>query len=400
MEIRELKDWTILNYANGNNEYEPEMYKALNDSASAGSDESVNIVMQIGRIEREVAKIIRPFEDFKNDDEMWTGVRRYHIREHKPEFLEDLGKINMADPKSLYEFITWGIENYPAKHFMLILGGHGAAFVGTLTDYSQEAPYIMGTVEMCRAINMILKDTGSKIDILVLDICYMNLAEIMYEFGKEKQNTVKNVITYIETGPVSGLPYDRLIDIIKDNGNTDDINKTVKDIVELIGFSLVALEINPTKLKNIKKASNELAYSYLTNMGEKKYTPYELLTSLNSEDPWHEQVINLQNELSSIIVHHRRVNNQKGNLLNIIFLQLKELLNVYYKLGFAKTNYWTYLIGNKPINENLSIKTKESFKPIKIKPEDLCSLIQAMNPYINNKSLDEILEKLTANRGW
>jgi hypothetical protein len=157
MEIRELKDWTILNYANGNNEYEPEMYKALNDSASAGSDESVNIVMQIGRIEREVAKIIRPFEDFKNDDEMWTGVRRYHIREHKPEFLEDLGKINMADPKSLYEFITWGIENYPAKHFMLILGGHGAAFVGTLTDYSQEAPYIMGTVEMCRAINMILK---------------------------------------------------------------------------------------------------------------------------------------------------------------------------------------------------------------------------------------------------
>ena len=400
MERRELKDWTILNYANGNNEYEPEMYKALKDSAKAGYDDRNNIVIQIGRIEREVARIIRPSEKLEDEDELWTGVRRYHVIDNKSEYLEDLGKINMADPKSLYEFITWGIENYPAKHYILILGGHGAAFVGTLTDYSQEAPYIMGTVEMCRAINMILKDRSSKIDILILDICYMNLAEIMYEFGKEKQNTVKNVITYIETGPVSGLPYDRLINIIRDNDNTDDTNKTVKDIVELIGFNLVAFEINPTKLKNIKKASNELAYSYLTNRGEKKYTPYELLTSLNSEDPWHEQVINLQNKLSSIIVHHKRVNNKKGNLINIIFLQLKELINVYYKLGFAKTNYWTYLLGNKPINENLSIKTKESFKPTKIKPEGLRSLIQAMNPYINNKSLDEILEKLTANRGW
>jgi hypothetical protein len=283
---------------------------------------------------------------------------------------------------------------------VLILGGHGAAFIGTLTDYSQEAPYIMGTTEMCKTANMILKDTGCKIDILILDICYMNLAEIMYEFGKEKQNTVQNVITYIETGPVSGLPCDRLINIIKDSFKSEDKNFMIKSIVDNMGLNLVAFDINPIKLRNIKKASNELAYSYLTNRGEKKYTPYELLTSLNKEDPWYESVVKLQDELSSIIIHHRKVNNQSGNLINIIFLQLKELLNVYYKLGFSKTNYWTYLLGDIPLNENLSIKTKETFKPTKIKPAGLRALIQAMNPYIDNKSLDEILEKLTANRGW
>lgn len=400
MEKSFLKEWTILNYANGNNEYEPEMLKAMRDSEKVEDNDNINIVMQIGRIEREVARIIRPSEKIEDDDEMWTGVRRYLIKFHKSEFIEDLGKLNMADPKSLYDFITWGIKNYPAKHYALILGGHGAAFVGTLTDYSQRVPNIMGTTEMCRAVNMVLKNTGCKIDILILDICYMNLAEIMYEFGKEKTNTVQNVITYIETGPVSGLPCDKLIGIIKDNIDSGDINLTVKNIIENMGFNLVAFEINEAKLKSIKKASNELAYSYLTNAGEKKYTPYELLTRLNKEDPWYENVIALQNELSKIISHYKRVSNQNGNLINIIFMQLKDLINVYYKLGFAKTNYWTYLLGNKSINDNLSIKMKESFKPIIIKPEGLRSLIQAMNPYINNKSLDEILENLTTNRGW
>lgn len=400
MDISILKDWTILNYANGNNEYEPEMFKSMKDSEKVDDNDKINIVMQIGRISREAAMIIRPSERFNNEDEMWTGVRRYQMRAHKSELLQDLGELNMADPKSLYDFITWGIRNYPAKHYTLILGGHGAAFVGTLTDYSQKAPYLMGTAEMCKAVNMVLRDTGSKIDILILDICYMNLAEIMYEFGKEKQNTVQNVITYIETGPVSGLPCDRLINSILDISNTEDIKYTVKNIVENMEFNLVAFEINEEKLRNIKKASNELAYAYLTNMGEKKYTPFELLTCLNKEDPWYDHVINLQNELSKIIIHYKRVTNQRGNLINIIFMQLKDLLNVYYRLGFAKTNYWTYLLGNKPINENLSIKIKEGFKPIVIKPEGLRSLIQVMNPYINNKSLDEILEKLTENRGW
>ncbi len=400
MEKNKLKDWTILNYANGNNEYEPEMFKAMKDSERIEDNERINIVIQIGRIEREAARIIRPVEKLEDDEEMWTGVRRYILGHEKSELLEDIGKINMADPKSLYDFIIWGIINYPAKHYALIIGGHGAAFVGTLTDYSQKSPYIMGTPEMCRAINMVLKDTGRKIDILILDICYMNLAEIMYEFGKEKQNTVQNVITYIETGPVSGLPCDRLINIIMDNPNTEDINLTVKNIIEHIGLNLVAFEINEAKLKNIKKASNELAYSYLTNRGDVKYTPYELLTHIDKSDLWYENVIKLQNELSQIIIHHKRVTNGRGNLINIIFLQLKGLLNVYYKLGFAKTNYWTYLLGNKAITENLSIKTKENFKPIIIKPEGLRSLIQAMNPYINNISLDEIVEKLTQNRGW
>lgn len=399
MEKSKLKDWTILNYANGNNEYEPEMFRVLKDSKKIPRDDKFNIVIEIGRIDREVVRIIRPCDRFMEEDESWVGVRRYNINQ-TPELVEDLGNINMADPKHLYDFITWGINNYPAKHYMLILGGHGAAFVGTLTDYSQEAPYIMGTAEMCRAVNMVLKDTGKRIDILVLDICYMNLVEIMYELGREKQNTVKNVITYIETGPVSGLPFNRLVEIVSENSESEDLDLIISELVENLGHNLVSFEINESKLRSIKKASSELAYSYLTCRGEKNLTPYELLTVLNNDDPWYDRVIVLQRELAKLVTHHKRVTNQKGNLINIIFLQLKELISLYYKLGFVKTNYWTYLLCNKSVDEPLSIKIKESFKPTMIKPEGLRSLIQAMNPCMDEKSLDDILEKLTQNRGW
>jgi hypothetical protein len=222
----------------------------------------------------------------------------------------------------------------------------------------------------------------------------------MYELGKEKQNTVQNVITYIETGPVSGLPADRLINIIKENAKAEDKSIMVRSIIDYMGFDLVAIDINPNKLKKIKNASNELAYSYLTNKGEKRYTPFEILTCLNKEDPWYEKVIDFQKELSSLVIHYRRIGNQRKNLLNIIFLQLKDLLNIYYKLGFAKVNYWTYLLGGKHINEELSIKAKETFKATRIKPEGLRSLIQAMNPNKDSKSIEDIFEKLVANRGW
>lgn len=117
----------------------------------------------------------------------------------------------MADPHNLYKFIKWGIETYPAKHYMLILAGHGASYIAVMPELSQDMPYMLGVPQMCKVINMILKDTGIKIDILVLDMCFMNSLEIMYELGSKESNCVKNVLTYIKDGPLSGLPYDKLI---------------------------------------------------------------------------------------------------------------------------------------------------------------------------------------------
>lgn len=396
---KRLKKWVILYYANGNNEYEPEMYKSLMDIKEKSSNNDIDALVEIGRINRKLPEIIRPSEEFDDNQEFWTGVRRYHILNGEFELIENFSSKNMAHPGNLYNFIKWGIEKCPAEHYMLILGGHGAAFVGTLTDYSQDKPYIMGTVEMCKAINMIYKDLGCKIDILILDICYMNLVEIMYEFGKENKNTVQNIITYVGTGPVSGLPYDRIADILNKD-DSYDINSILKDLIEKMEYDLVAVEINNNKLKRIKRKASELAYSYLTSSKENEYNPFKLLTDTDPDCPWHQELMKFQESISSIISYYKIRNNINNNLLNIIYTPINDLMGIYYKLSFAKGNYWTNLLCCKKANEPINFNIKESFQPTIIRSNGLKALVEAMNPTADDESINEIYDKIIEYKNW
>ena len=148
------KQWTLL-ITNGNNELEPEMWPAKLDAEKASSSHNVNVIMQIGRENRQFIRILRPMDMLPDADERWVGARRYYIKKNQSDFINDLGNINMAYPWSLYDFIKWGMENYPARHYMLILGGHALQFVGMMTDYSQNIPSVMGLPEMAKALNLL-----------------------------------------------------------------------------------------------------------------------------------------------------------------------------------------------------------------------------------------------------
>ena len=50
---------------------------------------------------------------------------------------------------------------------------------------------------MCFSINSLKQDLNIDIDILSLDICNMNTVELIYELGKNKNNTIKYLMTYI-----------------------------------------------------------------------------------------------------------------------------------------------------------------------------------------------------------
>lgn len=394
----ENKKWTVLYYANGNNEYEPEMYKSFLELKNIPKTDKIDIIVELGRINRAVPKIIRPRESFDEDNEIWTGVRRYHIQNGITMLVEDRGNINMSHPLNLHNFIKWGIEKYPAERYMLILGGHGAAFVGTLTDYSQDIPYIMGTVEMCKAINMIYKEIGKQIDILLLDICYMNLVEIIYELGKEKKNTSKSLITYLGEGPLSGLNYSNIVRILEKKIDEKNIESIITEIIDSTNFDIVGVSIDNKKLKRIKKEVDNLSYNYLTSSNENNLTPFEILTDLNPDYPWHYSLIQFQNSLLSIVLHYKMSKNK--NILNIIYSDIKDLIDIYYKLSFAKGNYWTYILCGKKIGETINFNIKESFHPTIILSNGLKSLIKVMNPASPPQATDQIYDDLVSYTHW
>lgn len=401
-----MKDWTILIYADGNNELAPEMWRAKIEAEKTGSCDKVNVVMELGRESSKLVKIIRPHYTMEKESEVWTGVRRYYVLNSKSKLIEDLGKINMASPSNLYNFITWGVKNYPAEKYMVVLSGHGGSFVAVLSDLSQNEPYMMGIVEMSRVLNMAAKDAGVSIDVLVLDSCSMNTIEIIYELGKDKGSLIRYLLTYIGGGPINGLPYNKLIEATEQNSNSNNLICTIKNVIDAMNLSLAAIEINYRKFRQIKEVVSKLAYSYLTNEPHIEKKPEELIYNLEKDFPWCKYSLELQNKLNEIVIYHKNTGFEESSIVGIITKDMysndivKQLMPFYCKLSFGKNNYWSYVLSNKEIHEDLSFITDTNLHPLIVMPRGVRNIVWAMNPDFNEEEVDEILKKLYDYKKW
>jgi hypothetical protein len=91
--------WTILLYFNGNNELEPEMWNAKALAASVDAGVNIRVVLQLGREDRRLARLMRPSDGIPLEAARWLGVRRYQLARGKPVLVQQLDKVNMADPR-------------------------------------------------------------------------------------------------------------------------------------------------------------------------------------------------------------------------------------------------------------------------------------------------------------
>jgi len=379
------KQWTLLIYANGNNELEPEMWQAKLDAEKAGSSYNVDVIMQIGRENRQLIRILRPMDMLPDADERWVGARRYHIRKNQSDLIIDLGNINMAHPRSLYDFIKWGMENYPARHYMVILGGHALQFVGMMTDYTQNIPYIMGLPEMAKALNLLKKDIGKNIDLLVLDTCHMNSVEAIYELGQDEDHTVQNVLTFIGEGPIAGLPYDSIIYLVQKNIN-NDVTYIIKQIIDLLPLDLVAFEINHKKLQNIKRTAHELASRHLNCDVKEELNPLDTLY--------------LDNKLATIIIHSKSISQKKCHAIIIAATMIPPLAHFYHRLAFARNNCWYHQQLNKFKDNDYAANMCMELVPISLPKETLYCFIAIMNQSLDQQRLEMILEELLIYKNW
>lgn len=323
------KKWTILIYADGNNEMEEIMCKSFLDMELTGSNEDVNVIVQIGKL-----------GNYRNNEKYnWSGVRRYYVNYLSSMLIEDLGKENMADPNVLYTFIKWGIENYKAEHYMLVLSDHGGDFVGCFTDLSLKVPYIMGIPEMIEAINTVKKNLDMKIDILLFDMCYMNSIEVLYELGQDEDNTVKTAITYMDYAAYEGINYYKLISSVEDNCNLSDIPLFTKYLIDNQQFSLVSYEINHSKLEEIKELFNKIA-------GRTK-NPLNLVNNLSHTNNIPFIIKRINKKLKGLIIYCKNTFLGLNTSIKITSNSIDQLILFYKKLAFSKNNKWTNLLMGK-----------------------------------------------------
>lgn len=168
-----LPEWTIIYYSDADDDIlEEDLWFDVNEMEMVGSNPQMNIVVQIDRAEGA----------FSGDGD-WTDARRLLITQDADlnqitsPVVESLGEVDMGNPQTLLDFITWTIQKYPAKKYALILSDHGGGWTGGFSDMQAgtqlSMPQIVWAVDQAQQ-----KMGGQKFEIIGFDACLMGMIEI------------------------------------------------------------------------------------------------------------------------------------------------------------------------------------------------------------------------------
>jgi len=201
-----VKEWTVMVFMNGKNDLEVAGLYNLNKMELVGSNDSLNIVTETGRMKGQ-----------QNDvtfDGNWTGSRRFYITKDsneekvKSKAVQKFDKVDMGDWRQLADFGKWAKKNYPARHYALIVWNHGSGWVTTKGAVSKGISYDFETKNHISTpeLGAAMREIG-KVDILAYDACLMQMAELLYEM----KDHADYVVGSEETVPGLGFPYDTML---------------------------------------------------------------------------------------------------------------------------------------------------------------------------------------------
>jgi len=155
--IMETKAWTALYYIDA-------------DSKSINADilES-KFINEVSSSEQLNVLIL---QDMQND----PAFLYYIDEQHNKILLKDLGEVNMGEPQTLSDFISYGKEHYPAERYQLCIWGHANAWYGVCPDETSGGDMLTSD-EFQQALS-----STEGVDLLCfIGCCQMGSLEVVYE---------------------------------------------------------------------------------------------------------------------------------------------------------------------------------------------------------------------------
>jgi hypothetical protein len=221
------KEWTVLVYLNGFNDLDAAGKMNLNQMESVGSSDQVNVVVEWGSISAPTST------------KRMLVAKDSDINKVTSPVLEELGKVDMGDPATLKTFLNWGIQKFPANHYLVVVWDHGSGWHLTGSNGHVHAQDIswddlsgnaITTEDLGRVIREVSQDLGRKIDIYSSDACLMAMGEV----AGEMSGAIDYFAGSQELEPDSGWPYDVILaDLVANPGQSP------ADLANLIAKSYV-----------------------------------------------------------------------------------------------------------------------------------------------------------------
>lgn len=186
------KKWTLLHYGAADNNLAHYIMLDVDEMEVVGSDANTHIISQL--------------------DQDKGSCKRYYITQDNQKgklnspVLEDMGpKVDMSNPKTLTDFITWGVKNFPGENIAVIIGSHGGGTMGAAAD--DRDGHIMSPQGLKQAFADAEKVTGQKVDVLGFDCCLMANTEVAYEL----RDSAKFIVASEESEGGYGWPYHNVL---------------------------------------------------------------------------------------------------------------------------------------------------------------------------------------------
>jgi hypothetical protein len=175
----EKKAWRILVYMVGDNDLEAAVVHDLDELESGEPGPETEVLVLADRA--------LGWDDSDGD---WTETRLYRIEgDGKPNevsspILWEAGELDMADPRTLADFLAMGTELAPAERSMLVLWNHGTGWWADGTpppgigwDESSGTDLSVAEGELGRGLQA-HTDAHGPIDIIAFDACNMAFFEV------------------------------------------------------------------------------------------------------------------------------------------------------------------------------------------------------------------------------
>lgn len=211
-----IKEWTIMVYLDGDNDLEKHLFKDLNEMETVGSNANINVVFQFDGNDRvhEVNDPVNRNPILNTYGKAWRGYLKQdndptlvYVYHPAPLGACRLGEVNMGAPGTLTNFVQWGMANFPANKYALIINNHGAGWKGVAIDTTSNEDWLyMG--ELRNALAPV-----PKIDILGFDACLMGMIEVGYQV----QQDAGILVASEEVIALPGWPYDTILGGLKMN---------------------------------------------------------------------------------------------------------------------------------------------------------------------------------------
>jgi hypothetical protein len=276
------------------------VYMVGSDLESGGGAATADIAEMVKVGSSDNLKVV--LETGGADTDGWRTVKRRLVQQGGVQTLADLGSLNMGLSQTLQDFVTWGVQTYPADKYTLVMWNHGggsAGVNGTVYGFDEVHGYDgLSLPEIDQALKTSLAVTGKQFDVIGFDACLMATMEVANIASRYANYLVASQEAEPETGwdytawlqalqQDPGMKGDALGSVIADsylasNQDASDITLSVTDLgkVEalmagvgtLAGKAETSLMTNGSSARLPLAKARNLSVSYGKNVVYGDYT--------------------------------------------------------------------------------------------------------------------------------